>query len=70
MPQEAIVIHPCDETDNGGCDKKYGACHKIAEYAVCSCKPGYMLASNGKKCKLGNTYTYTYRCKNTYIINK
>ena len=42
-------IHPCDESDRGGCDH---VCNKDRDDAVCSCNRGYKVSNRDpKKCR-------------------
>ena len=43
-------MHPCDKSDNGGCDH---TCKKEGDKAVCECNQDYKLNKDNKNCDKG-----------------
>ncbi len=44
------LVHPCDETRNGGCNQ---ICNKRKEKHECSCEAGFVLGEDKSTCKKG-----------------
>ena len=44
------LVHPCDESDNGGCSQ---ICNKIKEKHECSCEAGFLLGGDNTTCNKG-----------------
>ena len=42
-------VHPCDK-EHGGCEQ---ICQKKGNEALCKCRPGFLLAEDGKRCNPG-----------------
>lgn len=48
-----ILVHPCDKGDNGNCSQ---ICNKDKTEAVCTCRVGFELATDGSTCKKGKLF--------------
>ena len=42
-----FLVHPCDRSDNGGCQQK---CNKDGDEFTCSCDKGFKLADDKAAC--------------------